>query len=272
MPELPEVETVRLQLEPSLVGRRVEEAWSHSSAKFTPARYIIGHTFSTPTRRGKFLIFPATGGDDREVEMIVHLGMTGQLTCSDQSPDLDSKHLRAWWTLDNERTLSFIDIRRFGRIRVVCKGDYESLPTLAAMGPEPFDPQFDAETFWSLLRRSRRPIKTQLLSQRPVAGVGNIYADEALWLARINPKTRRIGKERAERLLNAIRDVLDQGLANGGTTLRDYRDASGGMGLNQHQLTTYGRGSEPCQRCSDTLRSEQIDGRTTTWCPSCQRK
>lgn len=280
MPELPEVETVRRQLEPLLVGRTVTEAGSHPSVKFLPARETIGRRFEAVGRRGKFLILPITanhddnnhGVDDTKMELIVHLGMTGRLAVVQRRPDETNPYLRAWWMFDNGTTLEFDDVRRFGRIRVVPAGDYRSIPTLAHAGPEPFDPGFDGRSFWQLLRRSKRPIKTQLLSQRPVAGVGNIYADEALWLARINPKVRRLGLERATRLLDAVRDVLELGLNNGGTTLRDYRDADGNRGSNQYRLNVYGRGSFPCQRCSGTLKSEHLDGRTTTWCPRCQRK
>jgi len=270
VPELPEVETVRRQLEPRLTGRRVTEAWSHPSPKFVPARELVGKRLGAMGRRGKFLINPIDG--EHDIELIIHLGMTGQLLCVDQPPNIENQHLRAWWMLDNETTLEFIDVRRFGRIRVVPSGDYDSIPTLANAGPEPFDESFDAADFWQNLRRSRRPIKTQLLSQRPIAGVGNIYADEALWLAQINPKARRLGRQRADRLLTALREVLEGGLANGGTTLRDYRNADGNKGTNQHQLMVYGRSSRACYRCSAILRSEQIDGRTTTWCPDCQGK
>ncbi len=279
MPELPEVETVRRQLEPLLSGVTVVEAGSHPSPKFVPGREIVDHTIGDVRRRGKFLILPVAntctcnsghdGPYDRE--FVVHLGMTGRLSVVQRPPNLNNLHLRAWWELDNGTTLEFVDIRRFGRIRVVDAGDYGSIPTLANAGPEPFDPDFDGATFWELLRRSKRPVKTRLLSQRPVAGVGNIYADEALWLAEINPKARRLGVERATRLLEAIRAVLEAGLDNGGTTLRDYRDTEGNEGSNQYSLHAYGRGSYPCHRCSATLRSEQIDGRTTTWCPHCQR-
>ncbi len=280
MPELPEVETLRTQLEPLLVGRTVLESGSHPSAKFLPATEIVGRRFEAVERRGKFLILPITDGADAgnavnapaQHELIVHLGMTGRLTVVDRPVDLESPYLRAWWALDDTTTLEFDDVRRFGRIRVVERGDHRSIPTLAQAGPEPFDPTFDGRAFWEFLRRSRRPIKTQLLSQRPVAGVGNIYADEALWLARINPKVRRLGLERATNLLEAIRVVLDAGLRNGGTTLRDYRHVDGTEGSNQHQLSVYGRRSYPCERCSTTLRSDHLDGRTTTWCPRCQRK
>ncbi len=279
MPELPEVETVRGQLEPLLLNRCVVEAGSHQSAKFLPARDVVGHRIDSVGRRGKFLILsigdvrPGNESEDpiSQLELIVHLGMTGRLEVVNRPPELDNPYLRAWWTFDDGTTLEFDDVRRFGRIRVVEAGDYHSIPTLANAGPEPFDPAFDGLAFWELLRRSGRPIKTRLLSQRPIAGVGNIYADEALWLAEINPKARRVGRQRAERLLDAIREVLELGLVNGGTTLRDYRDATGNEGSNQNRLNVYGRGSYPCPRCSTTLKAQQLDGRTTTWCPRCQR-
>ncbi|MEM7275715.1 MAG: zinc finger domain-containing protein, partial [Actinomycetota bacterium] len=122
------------------------------------------------------------------------------------------------------------------------------------------------------LATSRRKVKTQLLSQRPIAGVGNIYADEALWLARINPKATRLSERRATELLDAIRIVLAKGIDNGGTTLRDYRDAEGRRGDNQASLAAYGRAGQPCFRCDTELRSAVIDARTTTWCPACQRR
>lgn len=268
MPELPEVETIRRQLEPRLRGRVVRDAWSHPSGKFTPARETVGSEFVGLGRRGKFLLAELDDGR----ELVIHLGMTGQLAIKADEGRPDDPHLRAWWRLDRGLALSFVDIRRFGRLRVVEAGDYRAIPTLAAAGPEPFDPDLDAATFHRLLSRSRRRIKTQLLSQRPVAGVGNIYADEALWIAEINPAATRIGPDRAKRLLQAVRDVLGQGIENGGTTLRDYRDAEGRSGGNQHELAAYGRGGLPCLRCGTALRTRVIDARTTTFCPECQRR
>ncbi|MFV0258536.1 MAG: bifunctional DNA-formamidopyrimidine glycosylase/DNA-(apurinic or apyrimidinic site) lyase [Acidimicrobiales bacterium] len=277
MPELPEVETIRLQIEPAVLGRRVTEAGSHPSDKFRPARDITGATFTGAGRRGKFLLFPTD--DDRE--LVVHLGMTGSLVVRPHDADDSDPYLRAWWTLSGpdgtdrsgpRHRLEFRDVRRFGRIRVVPRGDYRSIPGLMTMGPEPFDPTLDGAGFHRLLSRSRRRLKTQLLSQRPIAGVGNIYADEALWRAGINPRVTRISEPRAGLLLEAIRAVLAQGLDNGGTTLRDYRDANGNQGANQHGLAAYGRAGQPCVRCATEMRSATIDSRTTTWCPLCQRR
>ena len=274
MPELPEVETIRRQLEPQLVGRDIVAADSHPSEKFTPALDVVGATITSVGRRGKYLLVGT--GDDRE--LVIHLGMTGSLAVADRPPprwpDPDEPHLRAWWGLDGSggRWLTFHDTRRFGRLRVVPAGDHGAIPTLAAAGPEPFDPALDGRELWRRIRTSRRRIKTQLLSQRPVAGVGNIYADEALWLAAINPSATRLSVDRASRLLEAIRTVLRQGIDNGGTTLRDYRDAEGGTGTNQAALQAYGRRGEPCRRCGTALRSAVLDARSTTWCPRCQRR
>ncbi|MDG2111234.1 MAG: bifunctional DNA-formamidopyrimidine glycosylase/DNA-(apurinic or apyrimidinic site) lyase [Actinomycetota bacterium] len=264
MPELPEVETIRVQLDPLVSGSTVVEAWSHPSAKFTPARDVTGATISSTSRRGKYLLLEL--GDGRD--LVVHLGMTGQLHLGDEIAD--DRYVRAWWQLDDGRRLMFRDVRRFGRLAVTPRGDHRSIPTLRAMGPEPFDPTFTGRAMWERLRMSKQHIKTQLLSQRPVAGVGNIYADEALFLAGINPIVRRISPERSDALLDAIRLVLDEGLARGGTTLRDYRSLEG-SGSNQFHLRCYGRAGQPCVECSDELRGRVIDARSTTWCATCQR-
>ena len=187
MPELPEVETVRRELEPWLVGRSIVGVSHHPSAKFTPACDAVGTTIETVARRGKYLLFDLDDGH----EMVVHLGMTGRLSPA-TPPAGDDPHVRARWDLDDGTILEFNDIRRFGRIAVVPRGHYETLPTLDALGPEPFDPAFEPAAFAQALEASHRTIKTQLLSQRPVAGVGNIYADEALWEAEINPAARRV--------------------------------------------------------------------------------
>lgn len=269
MPELPEVETLRRELDPRVAGRTIQEAGSHRSAKFTPATEAVGETIAGAARRGKFLLLPLSG----ERELVIHLGMTGTLSFADDIGD--SPYLRAWWRLDAGPTdpfLLFHDIRRFGRIRVVPAGDYQTIPTLQNAGPEPWDPDLTPERFHSLIQRSQRAIKTQLLSQRPIAGVGNIYADEALWAAKINPRARRLGLGRSAQLLDEVRDVLEKGIENGGTTLRDYRTVAGDTGQNQHTLVAYGRGGLPCLRCGTALTSGVIDARTTVWCRSCQRR
>jgi len=267
MPELPEVETLRRGLEGELVGRVIVEGRAHPSAKFRSAPEASGAGIERVGRRGKYLIIELD--DDRE--LIVHLGMTGQLRLDDAADPIDA-YERAAWLLDDNRRLIFRDVRRFGRIAVVDAGDYVSLPTLNKLGPEPFEENFGADDFWRALSGSDRRIKTQLLSQRPIAGVGNIYADEALWLSRVNPTWRRITKVEAARLLAALREVLAAAIDDGGTTLRDYRTVDGGEGQHQHHLHCYGRAGHACERCGSELRSRQVDARTTTWCHTCQRR
>lgn len=270
MPELPEVETVRRQLEPLIVGARIVESEAHPSAKFSQATLATGYRVEGIDRRGKYLLIGLGDGMAMapSMELIVHLGMTGGVHVVDSIPD--DPYLRAWWSLRDGRFMMFRDVRRFGRLAVVPTGEYSSLPTLHALGPEPFDPALDGRSFHAALARSRRHVKTSLLSQRPVAGVGNIYADEALWRSRINPAARRVGPDRSERLLAAIREVLSEALANNGTTLRDYRTPAGDSGNNQEFLDCYGRGGQPCRSCGSTLSTRQLDQRTTTWCPTCQ--
>ncbi|MGH9085790.1 MAG: bifunctional DNA-formamidopyrimidine glycosylase/DNA-(apurinic or apyrimidinic site) lyase [Acidimicrobiales bacterium] len=263
MPELPEVETVRRQLEPLVVGRTIVEAWGHPSAKFSSAPLAGGAGIESAGRRGKYLVL---GLDDRR-QLIVHLGMTGQLRMRPGDPD---PYVRAWWALDDSAVLELRDVRRFGRVGVVPAGEWASLPTLARQGPEPWDRELDDGGLWRNLRRSRVRVKTQLLSQRPLAGVGNIYADEALWRAGVHPGRRTITRAEADRLLDALRAVLEQGIANGGTTLRDYRAVDGAQGSNQHELACYGRAGLPCARCGIALRRTVVDGRGTTHCPVCQ--
>jgi formamidopyrimidine-DNA glycosylase len=265
VPELPEVETVRRALEPLVVGRRVVEAWGHPSAKFASAPLAIGPVVEAVRRRGKYLLV----GLDDDRELVVHLGMTGRLRIRGAAGDGDP-YVRAWWRLDDGEVLELRDVRRFGRLAVVEAGRYATLPTLARQGPEPWDAVLDDGGLWRNLRRSRARVKTQLLSQRPIAGVGNIYADEGLWLAGVHPARRVVTRRQAEALLVGLRDALELGLANGGTTLRDYRTVSGSPGRNQAALRCYGRAGEPCERCGTTLRRSVIDARSSTWCPTCQ--
>ena len=269
VPELPEVETIRRQLEPRLIGRRVVDAWAFASDKFTAAEGTPGAAIESVGRRGKYLLLALD--DDRE--LVVHLGMTGSLRVTDRADDPGGPvvHLRATFDLDDGSRLEFRDVRRFGRIAVVPAGDHSSLPTLASCGPEPLGDAFTAAALHAALRRSTRAVKTQLLSQRPVAGVGNIYADEALWLAGVHPVARRLSRPRSAALRDAIREVIAEGIERGGTTLRDYVDAEGSAGTNQWHLRCYGRAGEPCERCATPLRRRVLDGRATTWCPACQR-
>jgi formamidopyrimidine-DNA glycosylase len=264
MPELPEVETIRRELEPLIVGRELGEAWAFPHPKFLPALEAAGATITGVDRRGKYLLLRLDDGRD----LVVHLGMTGSLRVTPSSLLPDDPYLRAWWQLGEADRLEYRDVRRFGRLAVAEPGAYNG--TLAVQGPDALDPSLTAEDLWRSLRRSRRAVKTQLLSQRPLAGVGNIYADEALWLAQVNPHRRSVTRRQAAALLEALREVLTAGLDNGGTTLRNYRTVLGAEGRNQHRLACYGRAGQPCLRCGTILRRTVLDSRTTTWCPTCQ--
>jgi formamidopyrimidine-DNA glycosylase len=266
VPELPEVETIRRQLEPLVVGRRLGEAWAFPHPKFTAALDATGASIERLARRGKYLLF----GLDDDRELVVHLGMTGSLRVR-PAGDRGDPYVRAWWALDGGAegdALEYRDVRRFGRLAVAERGSYAG--TLAVQGPDALDAALTADEFWRSLRASRRAVKTQLMSQRPIAGVGNIYADEALWRARINPARRRVTRAQAAALLDAVRAVLRESLRYGGTTLTTYRDASGRSGRNQQRLDVYGQAGLPCPRCGTELRSRTLDGRRATWCPTCQ--
>ncbi len=265
MPELPEVETVRRGLVPLLTGRRLVGAGSHPSAKFESAVEAAGTTVDSVGRRGKYLLLALDDGRD----LVIHLGMTGRLRVG-SSDDVDP-YDRAWWHLDDGGRFALRDVRRFGRVAVLGE-DRSSLPTLAALGPEPFDPEFTPTSLWQAMAGRSARVKTQLLGQRVVAGVGNIYADEALWRAGIHPGARSLSRPAAARLHEALVAVLSEAVGHGGTTLRDYRTVEGAEGGHQHELDCYGRAGQECHRCGAELRRLVLDGRGTTWCPSCQRR
>ena len=266
MPELPEVESVRRQLEPALTGRRIDDVWTDPlpsmPREFVDAHRAIGRTIESVGRRGKFLIAPL----DEGLEMVLHLGMTGAFRF-----DVEDPYVRAKLWLDDGRLLSFRDVRRFGRLAVVDEGDYRQIPALRMLGPEPLSDEFDPDVFADVLRRTTSPIKPYLLSQKPVAGVGNIYADEALWLARIHPMSRRVGAARAHALHTAIRKVLSSAIEREGTTFRDYQMVNGESGRNASFLIAYGQVGKPCPRCSTPLTKITLGGRGTTYCTRCQR-
>jgi formamidopyrimidine-DNA glycosylase len=266
MPELPEVESVRRQLAPRLVGRRVLDVAVAPQPRFEAVDLLAGRRVEALDRRGKYLIARL----DADLELVAHLGMTGSFRF--RGPDWDpDAYVRATFTLD-DAVLDFRDVRRFGRLSVVAAGHYGGIATLAALGPEPLSDDFDPRRFAADLARTQMPVKPYLLSQRPVAGVGNIYADEALWLARINPHARRVGAPRAHRLWSAIRDVLAAAIEREGTTFRDYRMVNGQSGRYADFLQAYGQGGRPCPRCGTALSKVVLGGRGTTYCRTCQRR
>jgi formamidopyrimidine-DNA glycosylase len=201
--------------------------------------------------------------------LVIHLGMTGVV-----SPSPPASHERVRLELDGPepRTLHFRDVRRFGRFLVLPGGDRSSLPTLADAGPDALSPEFTAAGLRRALARSEVAIKTALLSQRPVAGVGNIYADEALWRVRLHPlrPSRSVAAEGARALHGAIVDVLRESVALQGTTLYDYRTVNGEVGAFLERLNVYGHAGDPCPRCGTTIERLVVGARGTHVCPRCQ--
>lgn len=265
MPELPEVESVRAEVSAWFSGRTITGVHfddAKPGPKYRHIDVLRGATVLAVKRRGKFLICPLSNGHD----LVVHLGMTGVIMRS--RPE---QHLRVYLTLDNDETLYFRDTRRFGRFAVAKDGDYSLWPTLFHMGPEPLSADFTVARFKQGLQ-SRVAIKTRLLSQRPVAGVGNIYADEALWLSGIRPDkpSNSLSKPRIKRLRDNIVQVLDSAVQNGGTTIRDFQTGDGEVGRYGLQLKAYGRGGAPCYTCGTPLLRTVIAQRTTVWCRRCQ--
>jgi formamidopyrimidine-DNA glycosylase len=268
MPELPEVESVRRQLHPRLAGRVITRAEATPQARFTDVETVAGREVLDVRRRGKYLLAPLDDGR----ELVMHLGMTGSFRFRGGSdgwaPDA---YVRATFHLD-DGVLDFRDVRRFGRLAVVPAGSYETIPTLHRLGPEPLSDAFTPGAFQAALSATRMPVKPALLGQRLVAGVGNIYADEALWRARINPHARRIGRERARALWQAIREVLAEAIEREGTTFRDYQMVNGESGRNADFLVAYGQEGRPCPRCALPLSKVVLGGRGTTYCRACQRR
>ena len=296
VPELPEVETIRAALAPELTGRTVLEAWGHPSAKFVQAPGAIGGTFTEVGRRGKYLLMGLaglSGLDEAEpvpghlrtssaessgsrlsgTELVVHLGMTGVLSLQHATTVDPSAHVRAWWALDDGRSLVFNDVRRFGRVAVVPRGDHSSLATLAALGPEPFDPGFTPTVLRRGINATTRAIKTALLSQRIVAGLGNIYADEALWRARVHGErpSDTLSRPALGRLLDHAREVMGEALAKGGTSFDAlYVNVNGASGYFDRSLAAYGQEGRPCPRCGTLIVREHFMNRSSYFCPQCQ--
>ncbi len=269
MPELPEVETTANELRPGLLGRRVIDVhilWEGAVATPSPpefARRLQGRRILGTGRRGKFLLFPLDGGDT----LIIHLRMTGHLGIVRSAEPLP-QHVRLVFALDNGYDLRFRDARKFGRAYLVA--DPEEV--LGRLGPEPLAGAFTPEVLQRQLGRRAAPVKSLLLDQRLVAGLGNIYADEALFYAGIHP--RRPGKSltpsEGQRLHAAIQRVLTEAIADGGTSLDSYRRPDGSQGGHAVRLAVFRKSGLPCPRCRTPIARIVLGGRSTHFCPHCQ--
>ncbi|MFS8523230.1 MAG: bifunctional DNA-formamidopyrimidine glycosylase/DNA-(apurinic or apyrimidinic site) lyase [Limnochordales bacterium] len=291
MPELPEVETVRRQLAAVLPGRRiagVRVRLARVLQNASPeelARRTAGRVFGPPGRRGKYLLLPLfraggasgsgpgarAGAEEAGARLIVHLRMTGRLTV-EPAGEPETPYTRVAFSLDDGQELRFADVRTFGTIHLVEDGQEGGPAGLAALGPEPLADEFTPEVLAAALAGRRAPVKAVLLDQRRVAGLGNIYADEALFAAGIHPQRPAGGLARAEveRLHEAIRTVLARALAEGGTTFRDYVNGRGQPGGFQAYLQVYGRAGRPCPRCGAAIARLRVAGRGTHVCLTCQ--
>ena len=282
MPELPEVETIRRQLEPVVVGRTIDaarvldERWTRPEQPRALEAEVKGRRIEDVRRRGKYLIVDLEG--DRH--LVMHLRMTGNLLMAGAErfggPRLyesepDARFLRAVIELDDGSELWFTDARRFGH-GVVLSGD-ELGPYLdARLGVEPLGGELTGETLAHLAAGRTAPLKSFLLDQRRVAGVGNIYADEALWRAELHPLSPAgsMRAEHCEALVEGIVEALEAGLANGGSSIDDYRDARGERGSMQDEFLVHTREGRECFRCGGEIRRVVVGGRSTYFCPDCQ--
>jgi len=275
MPELPEVETVRRGLALRISGRRivrVEIRRPDLRRPFPPAlgERLDGALIGALGRRGKYILIEL----DTDGLLLLHLGMSGRITTSSAALPA-APHDHVVLTLDDGTVIRFNDPRRFGLIDYITRGEVAQHPLLAGLGREPLEPSFDGAYLGAALAGKLTPIKAALLDQRVVAGLGNIYVCEALYRARLSPRrlAASIGRVRAERLAEAIRSVLTEAIAAGGSSLRDYVQADGALGYFQHHWAVYGREGEPCPscNCSEGVRRIVQSGRSTFFCAKRQR-
>ena len=270
MPELPEVETTLRGIAPHLTGQIIIGITLRTAKLRLPLapelrEELTGQQIITVDRRGKYLLFRTAGGT-----LLLHLGMTGHLRLiPSETPAVKYAHFELH--LDNGTTLRLIDPRKFGTV-LWLTGDPFRHPLLCGLGPEPLSPEFSPDYLYQRSRGRSVAIKIFIMNSRIVAGVGNIYANEALFRAGINPAqaTGRLTMAQSERLVTAVQLVLAEAIALGGTTLHDYLDAEGKSGYFRLELKVYNRAGEPCSICATALQSSRLGGRSTCWCPVCQ--
>jgi len=274
VPELPEVETIRAGLEPVLVGRtfeHVEIADPRLTRPYEPrevAAELVGEKVEALERRGKYLVVRFESGR----VLLIHLRMTGSLQHLRDESASEDPYRRAVVRLDNGSDVAYRDVRRFGTWLLLEPGELE--PYLAErIGGEPLSRALTSRSLRERLARRRAPLKAVVLDQRVFAGVGNIYADEALWWARLHPlrPAGDLGPDEVQALVRGIRRALRLGIERQGATLRDYRGADGAEGGMQNEFRVYGREDEPCPRCGTPIEKTRAGGRGTWYCPGCQR-
>jgi len=289
MPELPEVEVARRAIEPHLCGQSIAGAACRTASLRVPldpalSQRLSGLSIHAVRRRGKYLLIdcraaptPNHSPDTRSGWLLIHLGMSGSLRlCPADTPAMLHDHFDL---ILGQQLLRLHDPRRFGAVVWIpgapdAPGSSpDEHPSLAALGPEPFDPTIDGDWLHAALAKRRGPIKPALMDNHLLVGVGNIYASESLFRAGISPlrAAHRISPARCERLLDEVRLTLDEAIRAGGSSLRDYVHTDGGAGCFQLAHAVYERNGEPCLRCSTPIRQIRQAGRSTYYCPHCQR-
>jgi formamidopyrimidine-DNA glycosylase len=275
MPELPEVETIVRSLQPKLSGLTITDTKT-TLPKIIRApedfdsfkRYIIGRKISEIRRRGKYLLFSLTG----DYSLLFHLRMTGNLVYCQKEVTL-AKYTHLVIDLDNEYQLRYADMRQFGRVWLLPDAEMENLAGYKDLGIEPLDKNFTVSFLRKELRQVHGRIKPLLLDQTLIAGLGNIYTDEALFRAKINPETiaSNLTPRAVSKLHQSIRAVLQDGISNRGTSVRDYVDGDGQPGNFQNFLSVYGKEGKPCKKCGNGIVRKKIGGRSSFYCPICQK-
>jgi formamidopyrimidine-DNA glycosylase len=287
MPELPEVETVRLQLKHKVIGNTIAsvEVFHGKSVDHDDAieDTLLGKTIADIDRVGKLMIFSFVGEDD--LFLLAHLKMTGQFFYVDAKGDiaggghsvnaadlnLPTRHTRVAFHFTDHSTLYFNDMRLFGYTKTATAKMVEK--ARSGFGQEPIDPAFDVEEFTKKLKRRKTPIKAALLDQSFVAGLGNIYVDEALWRAGVKPTRRadKVTKKEAAAIATASGDVMNESIAVGGTTFKNFRDTGGAKGNFIAYLKVFGRQGAGCERCGEIIEKIRVAGRGTHYCAGCQK-
>lgn len=287
MPELPEVETVRLQLKHKILGKTTDsvEIFHMRTVEHNRSfgRKLAGKTISDIDRIGKLMIFSFVGEDN--LFLLAHLKMTGQFFFVDKKGEvaggghsmtaadieLPHKHTRVAFHFTDGTTLYFNDMRLFGYTKLA--NAREVAKAREGFGPEPIDPEFDVDLFTEKLKRRNTPIKAALLDQSFIAGLGNIYVDEALWRAKVQPmrKASQVTKKEAAAIAAASGDVMNESIAIGGTTFQNFADTDGHAGNFTEYLKVFGKQGEACSRCSSVILKTRCAGRGTHYCPSCQK-
>jgi formamidopyrimidine-DNA glycosylase len=275
VPELPETETIARDLDRAVAGAVITDVTVHHADVLrgvtarTLGSRVIGTTIVRSWRRAKLVVLDLSSGD----RLVVQPRFTGALLVDTGTlPEREHRYFAVTFALADGRALHYRDIRRLGTVALMTPAAFEAYTS--ALGIEPLDAGFTSEHLASMLGRSRRAVKTVLMDQRRLAGIGNIYANEALWRSGIDPsrEARLVDPTHASQLRDALVAVLGESIAARGTSFRDYRDANGGRGAFAEQLDVYGRAGHPCRRCGRRLiGTHAVDGRSTVFCAGCQR-